>query len=89
MTEFVPSTSDDEPGINKIYECSCGTHLMRALKFKDDDSLILEFYTSSNEDDVGMDFFFTKDQALHLSNSLKEAFTVKPIDDTDDYNTGL
>ena len=82
MTEFVPSTSDDEPGINKIYECSCGTHLMRALKFKDDDSLILEFYTTSCEDELGMDVYLTREQALDLSETLKKAFTIKTIDDT-------
>tara|TARA_R110002020_G_scaffold65254_1_gene172379 strand:- start:443 stop:721 length:279 start_codon:yes stop_codon:yes gene_type:complete len=84
MTDFVPANNDEDLVENKIYECLCGAHLMRALKFTDDDTLILEFYTTSCEDELGMDVYLTREQALDLSETLKKAFTIKTIDDTYD-----
>ena len=90
--DLVEANPNDEDIMSKLFECKCGSHFMKVFKFDDDDLLHIELFSNANEVQIdsianedNFDLYLSKDQALELSESLRDAFNVKTINDTHDH----
>lgn len=84
--ELVEANPNDDELRAKLFECQCGSHFMKAFKWVNDDMLQVELFSNAQEEykEVVYDLYFTKDQALELSDSLREFFDVKTINSVHD-----
>jgi hypothetical protein len=84
--ELVEANPNDDELRAKLFECQCGSHFMKAFKWVNDDMLQVELFSNAQEEykEVVYDLYFTKDQALELSDSLREFFNVKTINSVHD-----
>jgi len=90
--DLAEANPNDEELMSKLFECKCGSHFIKFLKWKDDDLLNIEIFQNANEvqidsiaNDDNFDLYLSKDQALELAETLIEAFDVKTINDTHDH----
>ena len=79
--DLVEANPNDNELMAKLFECRCGSHFMKVFKWVDDDMLHIELFNNAVEEnkEVEYDLYFTKDQAIELSDSLREFFEVKTI----------
>ena len=84
--DLVEANPNDNELMAKLFECRCGSHFMKVFKWVDDDMLHIELFNNAVEEnkEVEYDLYFTKDQALELSDSLREFFEVKTINSVHD-----
>ena len=90
--DLVEANPNDEDIMSKLFECKCGSHFMKVFKFDDDDLLHIELFSNANEVQIdsianedNFDLYLSKAQALELSETLRDAFDVKTINDTHDH----
>ena len=72
--DLIETNPNDDELMAKLFECRCGSHFMKVFKWTDDDMLHIELFNNAVEEnkEVEYDLYFTKDQALELSDSLRE-----------------
>jgi len=87
--DLAEANPNDEELMSKLFECKCGSHFIKFLKWKDDDLLNIEIFQNANEVQIdsianedNFDLYLNKDQALELADTLRDAFEVKTISDT-------
>ena len=84
--DLVEANPNDNELMAKLFECRCGSHFMKVFKWVDDDMLHIELFNNAVEEnkEVEYDLYFTKEQAIELSDSLREFFEVKTINSVHD-----
>tara|TARA_R100001163_G_scaffold42_1_gene65 strand:- start:1445 stop:1738 length:294 start_codon:yes stop_codon:yes gene_type:complete len=90
--DLVEANPNDKELTSKLFECKCGSHFIKFLKWENEDMLHIELFQNANEVQIdsianvdNFDLYLSKDQALELSETLRDAFNVKTISDTHDH----